>query len=230
MILGVILLLVMLLGLVRLGAVVTFGEGVRVRVRVGPVWLTVYPRKAKKPKQPKAEKPAESQPEKPQQQGKTRRIPKLTFDELWELLDVALTALRATVRRACSRMLIDPLDVTVVFGGWNPADVAMMFGKANALMYELMPRLEETFCIPDPSLHLRIDYDQELPSAKGTLGVSLRVCDLIAIGLTLIVPMGKWYLRFKKAHRGEAAAHKVPEHNTEPDTQTTVTNDTKEIA
>lgn len=229
MILGVILLLVLLLGLVRVGAVVTFGEGVRARVRVGPVWLTVYPRKPKKPKQPKAEKPAESQPEKPQQ-GKIRSIPKLTFDELWELLDVALTALRATVRRACSRMLIDPLDVTVVFGGWNPADVAMMFGRANTLMYELMPRLEETFCIPDPSLHLRIDYDQDWPSAKGTLGVSLRVCDLFAIGLTLLVPMGKWYLRFKKAHRGEVTAHKVPAEKTEPETQTTVTNDTKEIA
>jgi hypothetical protein len=40
------------------------------------------------------------------------------------------------------------------------------------------------------------------------VGVSLRVCDLFAIVFTLIGPLLKWFLRFKKAHKHDEPAHK----------------------
>ena len=59
-IIGMILLLFLLLSLLRVGAIVDFGEELRVRLRVGPVKLTVLPRKEKKA-QKRAAEAAEAQ-------------------------------------------------------------------------------------------------------------------------------------------------------------------------
>lgn len=207
-VIGVILLVFLLIGFVRLGAVVTFGDGLRVRLRVGALRLTIYPRKPRKKKasKPKAEQPEEAAGEKKPKAKKKRSIPRPTPEELLDLADTAFTALGATVRRACHRVRIDPLELTAVFGGWDPAQAAVLYGAANTLMYAVMPRAEETFDVPDPSLHLRLNYDQEGITARGTLGVSLRVCDLFAIAFTLVIPMARWFLRFKRAHRRDKTA------------------------
>ena len=54
-IIGMILLLFLLLSLLRVGAIVDFGGELRVRLRVGPVKLTVLPRKEKKAQKKAAE-------------------------------------------------------------------------------------------------------------------------------------------------------------------------------
>lgn len=203
-ILGVILLLFLLVGYLRLGAVVSFGDGLRIRACIGALRLTVYPRKprkkkAKKPKEAKTEEPPK--PKEPKPKKKKRAFPKPTLSELLDLADTAFTALGATVRRACKRVKLDPMELTVTFGDWDPVLSARLYGAANTLMYAVMPRAEETFDIHDPSLHLRVDFEGQRSEAKGALGVSLRVCDLFAIAFTLAIPLLKWFLRFKKAHR-----------------------------
>ncbi len=206
-IIGIILLVFLLMGFLRLGAVASFGDGLRIRLRVGALRLTIYPRKPKKkktakPKEEKAEEPTEQKPK----TKKKRLLPKPTMEELLDLADTSLTALGATVHRACHRVRIDPLELTASFGGWDPAKAALLYGAANTLIYAVMPRAEETFDIPDPSLHLRLDYDQEGVTAKGTLGVSVRVGDLFAIAFTLMIPVAKWFLRFRWAHRHDKTA------------------------
>jgi len=217
-ILGVILLIFLLIGFLRLGAVVTFGDGLRIRAQIGVVKLTIYPRKKrkKKAKKPKADKPEQPKPQdKPKAKKKKLSLPKPTLSELLDLADTAFSALGATARRACHRVHIDPLELTVVFADWDPVLAARLYGAANTLMYAVMPRAEETFDIPDPSLHLRVDFEGQGIEAKGALGVSLRVCDLFAIAFTLIIPMAKWFLRFKRAHR-----HDTKQHITTPEQQT----------
>ena len=54
-IIGMILLLFLLLSLLRVGAIVDFGGELRVRLRIGPVKLTVLPRKEKKAQKKAAE-------------------------------------------------------------------------------------------------------------------------------------------------------------------------------
>ncbi len=205
-IIGIILLIFLLIGFLCVGAIVSFGDELRVRLRMGAVRLTIFPRK-QKPKKPKKEKP-ETEGEKEKKPKKKRALPKPSFDELLDLIETAFSALGATARRACRRVRIDPLEVTVVFGGYDPANVAMAFGAANTAMYAVMPRAEETFYIPDPSLHLRMNYDAEQTEAEGSVGLSLRVCDLLAILFTLAIPLAKWFLRFKRAHKADTAAHR----------------------
>lgn len=222
-VIGIILLVFLLIGFLRVGAIVFFEDELCVKLRVGAIRLTIFPKREKKekPKKPKEEKPKEEpKEEKPK---KKPSIPKPTIDDLLDLAETALSALGATVRRACKRTRIDPLELTVVLGGDDPAAIAMIYGAASAAMFAEMPKVEEKFCVPDPSLHLRMDLDAEGTSAKGRVGVSLRVCDLFAIAFTLIVPLAKWFLRFKKAHRNDQPSHKgpdaEPEHKAENDTE-----------
>ena len=103
-IIGMILLLFLLLSLLRVGAIVDFGGELRVRLRVGPVKLTVLPRKEKKA-QKKAAEAAGKTPEektKPKAAG-GHRLPKLSFPELRELAGTVLGALKRTRCRTCRR-------------------------------------------------------------------------------------------------------------------------------
>ncbi len=229
-IIGIILLIFLLLGFLRLGAVVSFTEELCVRLRIGPLRLTLFPKKKSK-KAKEGEPPAEEKEASKtgKAKKKKRALPKPSLDELFDLLRTALSALGATARRACRRVRIDPLELTVVFGGEDPAVSAVAYGTASAAMFRYMPKMEETFYIPDPSLHLRTDFSAESTSAQGTVGLSLRVCDLFAIVFTLAVPLLKWYLRFKKAHKNETPMHKVP-HAEAGETDTDNTNSEEQIA
>lgn len=209
-ILGIILLIFLLLGFLRIGAIVSFGDELRVRVLAGCIRLTIFPRTGKK-KQKKEEKEPKPKAKKPAKPKKRRGIPKPDLEELLDLIHTALLALSDTVRRACKRVRIDPLDVTVVFGGDDPAFIAAAYGMTSAKVFADMPRAEEKFYIPNPSIHLRMNFDAEDTTAAGSIGVSLRLCDLLAIAFTLIVPMAKWFLRFKKAHKNDGPAHRGPE-------------------
>ena len=135
-----------------------------------------------------------------------------------ELAGTVLGALMRTLRRTCRRTRIDPLEVGVIFAGDDPADTAQTYGYANAALWTLMPKLEELFYIPKPSVYLGMDFTKAATSAEGTVGVSLRVCDLFAILFTLAVPVGKWFLRWRRAHGGEAKAEPPAERAAVPKT------------
>ena len=106
----------------------------------------------------------------------------------------------------------------MIFAGDDPADTAQTYGYANAALWTLMPKLEELFYIPKPSVYLGMDFTKAETSAEGTVGVSLRVCDLFAILFTLAVPVGKWFLRWRRAHGGEAKSEPPAERAAAPET------------
>ncbi len=142
------------------------------------------PRKEKKA-QKKAAEASRKTPEektKPKAAGGTPPAEAQRFPELRELAGTALGALKRTLRRTCRRTRIDPLEVGVIFAGDDPADTAQTYGYANAALWTLMPKLEELFYIPKPSVYLGNGLSPKAEtSAEGTVGVSLRVCDLFAI-------------------------------------------------
>ena len=198
-VIGILLLLILLLGLVRVRLLIDLGEKTRVSVRIGPLGLTLFPRRKKRKKQePEEQKEEQPSEEKPK---KRRSLPHLDLEDILDLLSTALTALSKTARRACARLCIDPLELTAVFGGEDPADAARLYGMADTAMYTLMPGLERLFDIPDPSLHLRLNVNGEPTTLRGRIGFALRVGDLAAIGLTLALPLLKWYLRYRKGQK-----------------------------
>lgn len=210
-VIGVILLIVFLIGLIRVGAVVRFGEELGLTLLIGPFRIALLPAKEKKA----AEKGKTEQRDK----KKGHSLPKLTRDEWKDLIKIALAALKEMARRACKRLRIDPLIILVVFGGEDPADIAQSYGYASAAMWGVMPHLEDLFHIPDPSLHLRMDYDAKKTRAEGTVGLSLRIWDGLVIACALLGPMLKWYRRFRKAHKNDRSAETAAKETENRETQ-----------
>lgn len=206
-IIGVVLLCCLLLSLLRLGVVAELGDELRVRLRIGPIRLTILPKKEKKPKAKKPKKPKKEK----NAAAKKHPLPKPRFAELRALVRTALDALGKTLRRTCKRTRIDPLELCVTFAG-DPAEAAKNYGYANAAIWSVMPHLEELFYIPAPSITLRMDFQAEKTRVEGTVGVTLRVCDLLAIALTLALPLGRWFLAFRRAHAKDTP--KVPPEGT----------------
>ena len=216
-VIGIIVLIFILIGLIRVGAVVRFGETLELKILIGPFRIALLPAKEQKAKPLEEKKPEE--PAEKKKKEKTHTLPKLTKDELRDLIETAFAALKETARRACRRLRIDPLEVLVVFGGEDPADIAQAYGYASAAMWGVMPHLEDLFNIPDPSLHLRMDYGAKKTCAEGTAGVSLRIWDGLVIAFALLVPMLKWYRRFCRAHKSDKSAEMKAESTENRETQ-----------
>ena len=205
-VIGIILLIFLLIGFLRVGALLRFGQTLNLRLSVGPFRSTLLPAKEKKET---AQEAAKTKKEKEKRAEKKKRgLPKLTKEEKKDLISTALSALRESARRACKRLRIDPLEI---LGGSDPAEIAQTYGYANAMMWGLMPHLEDIFLIPEPSLHLRMDYSAEKTRAEGSVGCSLRIRDGLRILIALLWPLLKWYLRYKKAHKNDAPAEKPTE-------------------
>lgn len=217
-VIGVIVLLLLLVALLRVGVVVTFGERLHVVLRLGPFARTLVPAGEKAPKSRK--KTREGGPSGTDTAEKKKRaLPKLSRSELRELIATVLTVLKKLLRHVCRRVRIDPLEGYVTVGGSDPADIAGTYGRLNAAMWSLMPRAEELFRIPDPSLHLRMDYDAEKTRAEGTIGVSIRIGDIVIIAAALAIPLLRWFRRLKKRHINDLSADKSAEqtNHTEPE-------------
>lgn len=205
-IIGILLLIFFLIGLLRIGAVISFGEETIVKLRIGLLRLTLLPRKKKKPKKqktPKKDLPEDSKGK------KQRKLPKLTVEDIFDLISAVFDSLSGTLRSVCKRLRIDPMELTVIFGGTDPAEIAQAYGIANAFVWTLMPRAEEAFFLPNPAIHLRMDYEAEMTRCEGTVGVSVRICDIIAIVVALALPLAKWFIRLKRLH----ANNKNPTEN-----------------
>ena len=214
-IMGVILLAFLLLSFLCVGAEAELGDGVRVRFRIGPFRLTDLPGKGKKKRKKTEPSGAEAAEKaaKPKEGGKSG-LPRLSRGEWAELAGVAFGALGGTLRRACRRTRIDPLELCVTFAGDDPAEVAKSCGVAHAALWTFFPKLEELFHIPNPSVTLNMDFEGGRTRVEGTVGVSLRICDFFAIFFTLAVPVGRWLLRRWRRDAGtkrSAAGEKAPD-------------------
>ena len=92
-VIGIILLIFILIGFLRVGALMRFGDELRVQLSVGPFRFTLLPAKEKKetPKKKAKEKKPKSEGEEAKQKKKPS-LPKPTKEELRDLITTALSA------------------------------------------------------------------------------------------------------------------------------------------
>lgn len=203
--------LLLLLLLLPLGAEASFGEKTEVCVRVGS--LRIPPERLDALKK---EKKPSGQSEKPKPPKKKRSLPKLTADELFDLIGTALHALGRALRRLCHGVRFDPLDVHATLGGdGDPAALAQNCGYANAALWTFMPQLETLFTIPDPCICIDADFEGRPTHVEGRVGVCLRPITLVVMALVLAWPLLMWYRRFKKAHQNDPVRQAKPEETEE---------------
>ena len=191
-ILGALLALLLVLMLLRVGVRLSFGGGkTRLAVKIGFHSRQILPGKGKPPEKKKEEK------KEPAERKKTAVKP--TFAEVRAAAPTLFEALKKGLRRTRRAVRIDPMYLSVTLAGEDPARVAQMYGWAEGAVWTLMPRLEELVRMPDPRIHLDVDYQEKQCRAEGEIGLSLRVGEGVLIALTFGIPLLRWYKALRKS-------------------------------
>lgn len=167
-----------LISLIRIGGRVSYGEaGLSASALVGPFKIRLLPGrpKKKKPEKPKKEvPPAAEKHKKEPKEGKPG-----TLSRLMQLLPVVGQACGALKRK----IRIDDLELELIWGGTDPAAVALGYGRANAALGMLWPILDHNFKVKRHAFQVSLDYGRGEPGVELRAAVTLTVGQAAALGL-----------------------------------------------
>ncbi len=195
---------IVLLAILPLGVSAKYDAGGPVvRIIAGPIRLTLIPSKKKKKK--KEEKPKE--PEKPKETKKVQPKKKKQENSGGSLLDflplvqLALDFLGDFLSR---KLRLNRLEAKVILAGDDPCDLATNYGRAWAVLGNLVPQLERFFVIKKRDLQVECDFtaDKTLISARLDLTITLgRLIGLVSVyGFKAL----REYLKIRKLRKGGA--------------------------
>ena len=102
---------------------------------------------------------------------------------------------------------IDPLALSFTLGGQEEPDkTAELYGYLHTGMWTVMPVLEEGLDIPDPHIHIGIDFTTAQTAVEGELGLTARIGTLLRAGLTIGIPALRWFLKYRKKMKQQTPA------------------------
>lgn len=193
LVLAAVLAVFFLLSLVRVGVALSYaGGGLSARLRLGCIWITLYPRKppkkARKMKKVKPHKPRKSKEKAPSppEEGDTLAL-------LWDLIPLMLEAAGRFKQKLC----VDRLDLDLVIAAEDPATAAVAYGAANAALGAAIPILENNLHIKEHRFRTRCDFTQTSPSVQFWTAFSLT----IGQGTALTAYLGLQALKIFSAHK-----------------------------
>lgn len=188
--LGMVLLVLVLLALLPLGVRVRYDQdGFFAFVKVWFVRLRVFPakdkKKEKKPKKPKKEKPpvAEEHPKGGALDAARAALP---------LVKPALVGIK-------KRLTIRELELHVTWAADDPADAAVSYGYAQAALGTLWAVVDENFKVKKSRLGCGVDFDQSSPSVYADATLTMRLGQIVTLGVPLLVRFLKNSARIKGA-------------------------------
>lgn len=173
------------------------GEGPRVTAQLGPVRLALYPRPEKpekKPKKSKKEKKTEkSRNSEQHEKSHGSRGGKLSFFR--QLISMGLEALGKLRRRL--RMEELTLHMTVGAANADPADAALLYGRAWAALGAMIPMLERVLVVKkrDISVELSGEAEETVIYAYGVIRILLG--QLLGLGIRYGAKALKLFLQYK---------------------------------
>lgn len=173
----IVLLVLFLLGQIRIGAQVEYCEqGLFVHIRAGAVLIPVFPRKEKKkkPESPKAPKPSGQLAEHAPKGKKGGRL-KLALKFIPLVLD--------TVKKFRRKLRMDKIEMALVVGADDPADAAVRYGQANALLGSLWTPVTQAFHVKDGHAHVGLDFDSDKPTIYILTSLSLTIAQTLGLAL-----------------------------------------------
>lgn len=203
-ILGVLAALLLLLCLTRVGAQVVLKDGsATVDVRVSVFRVRVYPKK----ETAAAEKRDTKKKPKEKERGSKKTFPKPSFEEIREAAKTLWPPLKKAVGRVRRGIRIDPLALSLTLGGQEEPDkTAELYGYLHTGMWTVMPVLEEGLDLPDPHIHIGLDFTTAQTMVEGELGLTARIGTLLRAGLTVGIPALRWFLKYRKKLKQQTPA------------------------
>lgn len=184
MVLLLVLAVLALIGCIPVGVDAAYRtEGLFVSAKLGPFRLQILPRKPKKPKKtPRSAKTAAPTAEKSDAAAADAPKKSLSLpggmDGILRIAQLAVDVL-GDLRR---KLRVEELTVRVTVGG-DPADAAMAYGRAWALIGALMPLLERILVIKKRDIQPVLDYNEEKMSVSARLVLTITVGRALALAL-----------------------------------------------
>lgn len=189
--------LLTLLNLLRVGVSAGYeAQAFSVSARVGPLTIPVWPRPpAEEPKKPKKEKPPK-EPKAPQEQTKEK---KLDFDTILALAKLALKA-AGSFRR---KLTVELFRLVFVAGSSDPYDTAMQSAYVQAALGSLRPLAQRALHIQERDVQVGADFTADKPRIEARLTLTIRIGQIVAIGVVFGVGYLKLMLQKKKAAKAQ---------------------------
>ena len=174
----VILLIFWLISLIRVGGRVRYGEaGLFAFVLAGPLKIQVLPGKPKEEKPKKKKKPKkEKKPKekKPKPEGRPG-----TLSRLMQLLPVVGEVCGALKRK----IRIDDLKLDLIWGGSDPAAIAIGYGQANAALGMLWPLIDNNFKVKRHSFQIGMDYERTQPMVELEAALTFTIGQIVTLAV-----------------------------------------------
>ena len=205
-ILGILAALILLLCLIRIGIRLELHSGeITLDAKAAFLHFGILPGKTKEKKRSDTvSKKSEEAAGKPKQ-----TLPKLSLAEIKELVCTLAPPLKRALNRTWRGIRLHPLQLSLTLGGAeDPASAAELYGYLHAGMWTLMPQAEQLMDIPDPHIHIGVDFDAPDTAVEARIGITIRIGTLLAAAFTIGIPMIRWLLRYRKK---QTPAAKRPE-------------------
>ena len=187
--LGIIAVLIVLVTVTRVGIIVQWDGALSLQLTVGPIRFKLTPGKKKIGDKPKREKTTKSNKKK----KTSNPWPHVLLTNWQELLEL--------VGRVLRMPLLDPFILRVTFGGDDPADRAIRYGQAWALVGAVMPLLERSFNIGKRDIDVRCKPNENDISVYAKAGLSARIGQCFSLAIHVLRLFLRLYKQTKQTEK-----------------------------
>ena len=172
---ALILAALLLLGQIRFGAQVLYSSaGVTLKLKIGPVKITLLPQKEKKRPEKKPKKPK-----------KAAEGPPLGPEEIIALVKQALPVALEAAGRLKRKIRVDRLYLDVAVGGEDPAAAATAYGGLNAAIGMIWPVVEQNLHVKERRIRTRADFLETRTRVDLDAAATLTVGQALALAFWL---------------------------------------------
>ena len=190
-------------------------EGTVLSVIAGPVKIKLLPRRKKKDKPQKEKKagkkkkPAtgknagsKTRPDPAPKSGEKKSGEKGgSWTDFLPLVKVVLDFLGGFLRK----LRINHLELKLIMAGDDPCDLAANYGRANAAMGNLLPRLERVFVIKKRDIEIECDFWAESTAVIAGADITITIGRMLSLLCVLAFRGIREYLKINKKRKGGAA-------------------------
>ena len=179
--LGIIVLVIVFVAFLKVGIQAIWDQALTLRLIIGPVRISILSEKKSDGKKNKEPTPKRSKPQKKDNRTDRKKSPwpKVLLANWQELLELVGRVLRMPV--------LNPLILRVTFGGEDPAESAINYGRAWALIGAVMPFLEKNFEIGKREIDVRYDRDVKKMSVYAKAAVTVRVGQCVSLAVSALM-------------------------------------------
>lgn len=202
-----------LLAILPLGVRIRYdAKGALVKIILGPVKITVYPRPRKEKKPPKKEKtkkePANKQPAdpslpRPPQPPAPKPEQKASAGSLKDFLPFVKLGLNflGDFRR---KLRVNNLYLRLILASSDPCDLAINYGKTWTAVGNFMPVLERWFVIKKRDVEVECDFTASETKVIAHMDLTMTLGRLLTLAAVYACRGLKEFIRFRNIRKGGA--------------------------